>query len=270
MSRAPYYAMDLRWGRKLGETTMADAILADGLTDPGLRIVMGDIAERIADAFQISRVAQDEFAWRSQQRAGINRERFRREIISIQTAEGLVENDEHPRPDTNPEKLAQLQPAFRANGTVTAGNASGLNDGAALMLVANETVVQRHQLQPRARIVAASAVGCDPGMMGLGPVAAIGRVCKNAGWNLGAVDAVEINEAFAVQALACAQELKLDMEKLNQRGGAIALGHPVGCSGARVLVTLLHLMEDLKLKRGIASLCVGGGMGIALAVTTEL
>src|ERR1035441_8325102 len=122
----------------------------------------------------------------------------------------------------------------------------------------------------RARIVAASAVGCDPGMMGLGPVAAIGRVCEKAGWNLGAMDAVEINEAFAVQAMACAQELKLDMEKLNQRGGAIALGHPVGCSGARVLVTLLHIMEDLKLKRGIASLCVGGGMGPALAVTTEL
>lgn len=266
MSRAPHYAMDLRSGKKLGAATLTDAILVDGLTDPVLKLEMGETAERIAETFKISRQAQDEFALRSQQRAVASREVFRREIVPLKTADGVVEADEHPRADTTLEKLAKLKPAFRPNGTVTAGNASGINDGAALGLVANEAAVKQHGLEPRARIIAATSVGCDPAMMGLGPVHAIRRLLEETGWKLNEVDAVEINEAFAAQALACAQELKLDFEKLNQRGGAIALGHPVGCSGARVLVTLLHILEDQKLRRGIAALCVGGGMGIAVAI----
>jgi acetyl-CoA C-acetyltransferase len=266
MSRAPHYASDLRSGKKLGAVTLTDAILADGLTDPVLKLEMGVTAERIAEMFKISRQAQDEFALRSQQRAVASRDAFRREIVSIKTKDGMVEIDEHPRADTTLEKLGNLKPAFRPNGTITAGNASGINDGAALVVIANDEAVKHNGLQPRARLVAAAAVGCDPAMMGLGPVHAIRRLLEETGWKLDEVDAAEINEAFAVQTLACAQELQLDLNKLNQRGGAIALGHPIGCSGARVLVTLLHILEDRKLRRGIAALCVGGGMGIAMAI----
>jgi acetyl-CoA C-acetyltransferase len=266
MSRAPHYALDLRWGKKLGDSALIDSIFTDGLSDPVLKIGMGETAERIADALNISREEQDQFALISQQRAVANRTAFHREIVSIKTGEGVVESDEHPRADTTLEKLSQLKPAFRSTGTVTAGNSSGINDGAALVLIASEAVAKQRALPLRARIVAATAVGCDPAVMGLGPVGAINKLCREAGWNLGEVDAFEINEAFAVQALGCAKELRLDLARINQRGGGISLGHPIGCSGARVLVTLLHLMEDLELKRGVASLCVGGGMGIAMAI----
>ena len=266
MSRAPHYATDLRWGKKLGAGSLEDAIATDGLTDPFLKIGMGDTAEHIAESLKISREEQDRFALVSQQRAAAAREAFQREIVPIKTRDGDIANDEHPRADTTLEKLARLKPAFRPTGTVTAGNASGLNDAAALVLVASEVALKQHALQPLARIVAATCVGCDPATMGLGPVGAIRKVCDEAGWRLEDVDAIEINEAFAAQVLGCAKELGLDMEKLNQRGGGIALGHPLGCSGARVLVTLLHLMQDKNLKRGIASLCVGGGMGIAMAI----
>lgn len=269
MSRAPHYAADLRFGKQLGDATLVDAILADGLTDPTFKLGMGETAERIAEAFSISRQAQDQFALRSHQRAAASREAFRREIVSIQTTGHSIDNDEHVRADTTLEKLAQLKPCFRPNGSVTAGNASGINDGAALVLVAGQDVIQRHGLRPRARVVAATATGCDPTMMGLGPISAIRSLCEETGWDPAEADAFEINEAFAVQTLACARELKLDLDKLNQRGGAIALGHPIGCSGARVLVTLLHLMEDKNLRRGIAALCVGGGMGIAMAIERD-
>jgi acetyl-CoA C-acetyltransferase len=266
MSRAPYYSTDLRWGRKLGSGEMADAIFTDGLTDPQLKISMGETAERIADRLAIGREAQDEFAALSQQRAAAARTQLQREIVPIRTRDGETATDEHPRADSTREKLAQLKPSFRANGTVTAGNASGLNDGAALVLVASEAALRRHSITARARIVAATAVGCAPATMGLGPVAAIQQLCAETGWRLDDVDAVEINEAFAVQVLGCARELALDLRKLNQRGGGIALGHPIGCSGARIVVTLLHLMDDLDLRRGIAALCVGGGMGVAIAL----
>ena len=266
MSRAPYYSTDLRWGRKLGSGEMADAIFTDGLTDPQLKISMGETAERIADRLAIGREAQDEFAALSQQRAAAARALLQREIVPIRTRDGAIATDEHPRADSTREKLAQLKPSFRANGTVTAGNASGLNDGAALVLVASEAALRRHSITARARIVAATAVGCAPATMGLGPVAAIQQLCAETGWRLDDVDAVEINEAFAVQVLGCARELALDLRKLNQRGGGIALGHPIGCSGARIVVTLLHLLDDLDLRRGIAALCVGGGMGVAIAL----
>lgn len=266
MSRAPHYAADLRWGKKLGDSALIDAISADGLTDPFLNLGMGETAERIADLLKISREEQDRYALISQQRAAGSRAAFQREIVGIKTREGIIDADEHPRADTTLEKLAQLKPSFRKAGTVTAGNASGINDASAFVLVASGSAVAEHGLQPRARIVAGTAVGCDPATMGLGPVGAIRRLCGETGWSLDEVEAVEINEAFAAQVLGCAEELQLDMERLNQRGGGIALGHPLGCSGARVLVTLLHIMEDSSFKRGIASLCVGGGMGIALAI----
>ena len=266
MSRAPHYMTELRWGRKMGDGALQDAIFVDGLTDPTLRIGMGETAERIASSFNISREEQDAFASRSQRLAMESREHFRREIISITTKDGTVTDDEHPRADTTIEKLSQLKPAFRKDGSVTAGNSSGINDGAAMVLLADEKAVRQHSLQSRARIVGSTAVGCDPAMMGLGPVHAIRKLVGEIGWNLAEVDAVEINEAFAVQALACISELNLRQDQLNQRGGAIALGHPIGASGARLLVTLLHLMEDKNLKRGIASLCIGGGMGIAMAL----
>ena len=269
MSRAPHYAPDLRSGCKLGNSTLVDAILADGLTDPVLNIGMGETAERIVDACGITRADQDAFALASQQGASASREAFQREIVPLETREGMVQHDEHPRADTTLEKLSKLKPAFRKDGSVTAGNSSGVNDGSALLILASEAAISRHGLTARARLVGCAAVGCDPATMGLGPVHAIRRLCEEAGWELDSVDAVEINEAFAAQALACARQLGLDQSRLNRRGGAIALGHPVGCSGARVLVTLLHLMEDLDLRRGIASLCIGGGMGIAMAIERE-
>ncbi len=270
MSRAPHYALEMRGGCKLGDGALVDSIFADGLTDPVLKLGMGETAERLADQFKITREEQDEFAVVSQQRAAASRDAFQREIVALDTRDGLVEQDEHPRAGTTMETLAKLKPAFRPQGTVTAGNASGINDGAALLLVASERAVHKYGLRPRARIVAATAVGCDPATMGLGPIHAIGRLIEETGWNFEEVDAIEINEAFAAQTLACAKELRLNMEKLNRRGGAIALGHPIGCSGARVLVTLLHILEDLDLKRGVASLCVGGGMGIAMAVERQV
>ncbi|WP_395716903.1 thiolase family protein [Prosthecobacter sp.] len=262
MSRAPHYAMDLRFGKKLGDSSLQDAMFVDGLTDPLLKIGMGETAERVADKHGITRQEQDIFAALSQSRVAASRAALSREIIPA----GDLTEDEHPRADTTVESLAKLKPAFRKDGTVTAGNASGINDGAALVLLASEEAVSRHGMKPKARIIASAAVGCDPALMGLGPVGAIQKVCVQTGWSLDEVDAIEINEAFAVQTLGCLRELGLDTAKVNPRGGAIALGHPIGASGARVLVTLLHHLEDHGLKRGIASLCIGGGMGIAMAV----
>ena len=265
MSRAPHYAMDLRWGKKLGDSSLQDAMFVDGLTDPLLKIGMGETAERIADKHGITRAEQDAFAALSQNRVAASRAALSREIIPA----GDLTEDEHPRADTTVESLAKLKPAFRKDGTVTAGNASGINDGAAFALLASEDAVSRHGLKPRARIIASAAVGCDPALMGLGPVGAIRKVCSQTGWNLDEVDAIEINEAFAAQVLGCNRALNIETVKLNPRGGAIALGHPIGASGARVLVTLLHHREDHGLRRGIASLCIGGGMGIALAIERD-
>ncbi|MFZ2278177.1 MAG: thiolase family protein [Prosthecobacter sp.] len=265
MSRSPHYAMDLRWGKKLGDSSMQDAMFVDGLTDPLLKIGMGETAERIADKHGITRAEQDAFSALSQSRVAASRAALSREIIPA----GDLTEDEHPRAETTVDTLSKLKPAFRKDGTVTAGNASGINDGAALALLASEDAVSRHGLKPRARIIASAAVGCDPALMGLGPVGAIRKVCAQTGWSLGEVDAIEINEAFAAQALGCIKELNIDTAKLNPRGGAIALGHPLGASGARVLVTLLHYLEDHGLRRGIASLCIGGGMGIAMAVERD-
>jgi len=262
MSNVPHYATDARFGKKLGNPKLLDAILTDGLSDPGLKRGMGDIAEELTGEYGIGRGEQDAFALRSQQRAATAREDFAREIVPI----GDVAADEHPRPDTTLEKLQSLSPAFAVDGSITAGNASGINDGAAILLLANDAALAAHDLDSRARIIGAVTVGCEPARFGLGPVGAVQLLCEQTGWNLAGVDTVEINEAFAVQTIACARGLGLSDEQLNPRGGALALGHPIGASGARILVTLLHFLEDTDVRRGIATLCVGGGMGIALAI----
>jgi acetyl-CoA C-acetyltransferase len=269
MSRAPFLDVSSRWQKKVEPAMLTDSIQCDGLSDPYLKIGMGETAERIADRFKINRHEQDSFALSSQQRAGEASRDFKREIVAITTGQGRCERDEHPRSGITLEKLATLKPAFREKGTVTAGNSSGINDGAALVLLASAEAMKRHALSSRARVVGAQSIGCDPSMMGLGPVAAVQALCGELSWNLSEVPAVEINEAFAAQALACICELGLRENQVNLRGGAIALGHPIGCSGARILVTLLHLLEDRGWQRGIASLCVGGGMGIALAVERD-
>lgn len=269
MSRAPFLDVSSRWQKKAEPAMLTDSIQCDGLSDPYLNIGMGETAERIADRFKINRHEQDSFALSSQQRAGQASGDFKREIVAITTGQGRCERDEHPRSGITLEKLATLKPAFREKGTVTAGNSSGINDGAALVLLASAEAMKRHALSSRARVVGAQSIGCDPSMMGLGPVAAVQALCGELSWNLSEVPAVEINEAFAAQALACIRELGLRENQVNLRGGAIALGHPIGCSGARILVTLLHLLEDRGWQRGIASLCVGGGMGIALAVERD-
>ena len=269
MSRAPFLDVSSRWQKKAEPAMLTDSIQCDGLSDPYLNIGMGETAERIADRFKINRHEQDSFALSSQQRAGEASGDFKREIVAMTTGQGRCERDEHPRSGITLEKLATLKPAFREKGTVTAGNSSGINDGAALVLLASAEAMKRHALSSRARVVGAQSIGCDPSMMGLGPVAAVQALCDELSWNLSEVPAVEINEAFAAQALACIRELGLRENQVNLRGGAIALGHPIGCSGARILVTLLHLLEDRGWQRGIASLCVGGGMGIALAVERD-
>ena len=269
MSRAPFLDVSSRWQKKAEPAMLTDSIQCDGLSDPYLNIGMGETAERIADQFKINRHEQDSFALSSQQRAGEASGDFKREIVAITTGQGRCERDEHPRSGITLEKLATLKPAFREKGTVTAGNSSGINDGAALVLLASTEAMKRHALSSRARVVGAQSIGCDPSMMGLGPVAAVQALCGELSWNLSEVPAVEINEAFAAQTLACIRELGLRENQVNLRGGAIALGHPIGCSGARILVTLLHLLEDRGWQRGIASLCVGGGMGIALAVERD-
>jgi acetyl-CoA C-acetyltransferase len=269
MSRAPFLDVSSRWQKKVEPAMLTDSIQCDGLSDPYLNIGMGETAERIADRFKINRHEQDSFALSSQQRAGEASGDFKREIVAMTTGQGRCERDEHPRSGITLEKLATLKPAFREKGTVTAGNSSGINDGAALVLLASAEAMKRHALSSRARVVGAQSIGCDPSMMGLGPVAAVQALCGELSWNLSEVPAVEINEAFAAQTLACIRELGLRENQVNLRGGAIALGHPIGCSGARILVTLLHLLEDRGWQRGIASLCVGGGMGIALAVERD-
>jgi acetyl-CoA C-acetyltransferase len=269
MSRAPFLDVSSRWQKKVEPAMLTDSIQCDGLSDPYLNIGMGETAERIADRFKINRHEQDSFALSSQQRAGEASGDFKREIVAMTTGQGRCERDEHPRSGITLEKLATLKPAFREKGTVTAGNSSGINDGAALVLLASAEAMKRHALSSRARVVGAQSIGCDPSMMGLGPVAAVQALCGELSWNLSEVPAVEINEAFAAQTLACIRELGLKENQVNLRGGAIALGHPIGCSGARILVTLLHLLEDRGWQRGIASLCVGGGMGIALAVERD-
>lgn len=260
MSNAPYLLKRARSGYKLGDGVLIDSLLRDGLVDAFSDEHMGLTAERVAARYQISREAQDRFAARSQQRYASANEAgyFSAEIVPF----GGLERDEHPRPNSTAETLATLAPAFQAEGTVTAGNASGINDGAAMLVLCDEKRGRECGLSPMMILTASAVVGCEPSLMGLGPVYATQRVCRESGADIDSFDHIELNEAFSAQSLACIHELGLDEERVNPDGGAIALGHPIGASGARLLVHLAHRRP----RRGLATLCVGGGMGSAAVI----
>jgi acetyl-CoA C-acetyltransferase len=276
MSRAPYLLFGARSGWKIGDQKAVDAMIHDGLWCACEDWHMGEAAEHIAAKCGVSRAEQDRFAAQSQRRAAEAWERgaFAAEIVpvTVATASGgrkppvVVSRDEGLRPDTTADTLAKLKPAFREGGTVTAGNASTLSDGAAAVLVGSARAAQRLGVPPRARVVAYSTSGVAPKDIFIAPVLAVRQVLDKAGWKLSDVDLFELNEAFAAQMLACGKELGLDENKVNVHGGAIALGHPIGASGARVLTTLLYALEQRGVRRGVASLCLGGGNAVAMAV----
>ncbi len=276
MSLAPYLLDKARSGYRLGNGILEDSLLKDALMDAFHDIHMGVTAENIADQYRISREEADAFALQSQQKAAkaASEGFFNREIIAVPVPRKGGEplpfsEDEYPRRDTTMESLAKLRPAFRKDGIVTAGNSSGINDGAAAVLLMERQAAEKAGIRPMARVLGWGAVGVDPKIMGMGPVEAIRKALSRSGLKLDDVDLVELNEAFAVQSLAVIRELSLDSRRVNVNGGAIALGHPVGASGARVLVTLLHEMERRGLRRGLAALCIGGGQGIAMVVERE-
>jgi acetyl-CoA C-acetyltransferase len=271
MTQAPHCA-NLRAGQKMGDLALVDTMIKDGLWDAFHGYHMGNTAENVAQKFQITREQQDEFAYHSQRKAGeaIAAGRFKDEIapVTVKGRKGdvVVEADEYPKPDTTVEVLSKLRPAFQKDGTVTAGNASGINDGAAAVVVMSGAEAARRGIAPMARIVSWATAGVDPAIMGTGPIPASRKALKKAGWSVADLDLVEANEAFAAQACAVNKDLGLDPAKVNVNGGAIALGHPIGASGARVLTTLLFEMKRRGAKRGLATLCIGGGMGIAMCV----
>ena len=275
MSLAPYLLPKARTGYRMGHGELIDCLVHDGLWDIFNRYHMGVTAENLAKRYDISRQEQDAFAAESQNRAdrAIKAGRFADEILPIRVPQRKGEpvefkQDEFPRFGTTAAVLATLKPSFQEGGTVTAGNSSGVNDAAACLLMAGEDLIARKKLKPLAKIVAYGYHGVDPAVMGIGPVGAVRKALAAAGWSLGDVDLIEVNEAFAAQAIAVTRELGLDSAKVNVNGGAIALGHPIGASGARLLVTLLYEMKKRGLKRGLAALCIGGGMGIAACIET--
>lgn len=271
MSRVPYLLTGARWGYRMGHQEAVDGMYQDGFLCPLAEMVMGETAERLADLHGILRQEQDAFALRSQQRArsAMDEGRFEAETVVVRVAgrkgEIEVRKDEHPRPDTSLEALGRLPAVFKKGGGVTAGNSSGITDGAAAMVVAAEDRVQALGLSPVARILGIASAGVDPHIMGIGVVPAVRRLLERVRLRLEDFDLVEVNEAFAAQVLACDRELHFDPERLNVNGGAIALGHPIGATGARIAVTLLHEMVRRKARRGLAALCISGGMGMAAA-----
>ena len=271
MSLAPH-CMHLRGGTKMGDAAMVDTMIKDGLWDAFHGYHMGTTAENVAERWQITREQQDEFAASSQQKAeaAMTSGRFKDEIVPV-TIKGrkgdvVVDTDEHPKAGTTAESLAKLRPAFKKDGSVTAGNASGINDGAAALVLMSADNAAKRGVAPLARIVSWATAGVEPSVMGSGPIPASRLALKKAGWSVDDLDLIEANEAFAAQACAVNKDLAWDPAKVNVNGGAIALGHPIGASGARVLVTLLHEMQKRDAKRGLATLCIGGGMGVALCV----
>ena len=272
MSRLPYYLDGARWGYRLGNQELVDGMYRDGFFCPLAKMVMGETAEVLAEQYKISREEQDEFALMSQTRAAraLAAGRFEAEIAPV-TIEGkkgstTFARDEHPFPEASIEKLAKLSPVFSKTGTITAGNSSGITDGAAAMVLASEHFVKQNNLKPLARIAAVASAGVDPRAMGIGPVPALKKLEDKHNLRLPDFGLIELNEAFAGQVLACDRTLNLNRDRLNVNGGAIALGHPIGCTGTRITVTLLHEMLKRNTKRGVATLCVSGGMGMALAL----
>lgn len=275
MSMSPH-AIHMRDGLKFGDAKMKDTMLIDGLWDIFNDYHMGTTAENIAEKFDISRDNQDEFSAQSQNKAekAISEGRFKDEIVPVtvpsRKEEIIFDTDEFPRAGVTAEGLGKLKPAFkRDGGTVTAGNASGLNDGAAAVILMRKSLAEKKGLTPLATIASWATAGVDPAIMGTGPIPASQKALEKAGWDVGDLDLIESNEAFAAQACCVLKELKLDAEKVNVNGGAIALGHPIGASGCRVLVTLLHEMKKRDAKKGLATLCIGGGMGIAMCVENK-
>jgi acetyl-CoA C-acetyltransferase len=272
MTSIPYLATDVRWGRKLGDESLLDAMYRDGYLCPLCDQLMGETSETLAREYAISRDEQDAYALRSHQRAARAwaSGRFAAEVVPVSVGEGkraaLVERDEHFRADTSLEELAKLRPVFRKDGSITAGNASAITDGAAALMVLSEAAVEAHGVRPQAALLGAVSVGVDPARMGIGPVPAVRKLLERHGLALEQVDVIELNEAFASQVLACDRELGFDPERLNPNGGGIALGHPTGCSGARILVGLVHELARTGGRYGIATLCVSGGQGMAVLV----
>jgi acetyl-CoA C-acetyltransferase len=264
--------MHLRSGTKMGDTKMIDTMIKDGLWDAFNGYHMGTTAENVAEQFQITREQQDEFAYNSQLKASKAKAEglFKDEITPVEIVtkkETIVfDQDEYIKDNVQLEKLASLRPAFSKDGSVTAANASGINDGAAALTLMNEVEMTKRNLEPLGRIVSWASVGVDPSIMGTGPIPSVRRALDKAGWNINDLDLIESNEAFAAQSCAVNKDLGWDPSKVNVNGGAIAIGHPIGASGARILVTLLHQMKRQDAKKGLATLCIGGGMGIALCV----
>jgi acetyl-CoA C-acetyltransferase len=267
MSLAPH-SIFYRDSKKILEENLIDTMINDGLIDAFNNYHMGVTAENVAKKFNISRVEQDDFALNSQKKTetAINTNRFKEELIKINQSGINLEKDEHPRKDLNKSDLSKLKAVFLKDGTVTPGNSSGINDGAAALLLTTFEEAKKRLIQPLVKIISWASVGVDPTLMGLGPIEAVREAVKKANWNLNDIDLFEINEAFAAQSIAVIRELNIDENKVNVNGGAIALGHPIGASGARILVTLIHEMIKQKKDKGCATLCIGGGMGIAICV----
>jgi acetyl-CoA C-acetyltransferase len=273
MSRVPYFAEGARWGMRMGEQQLVDGMYRDGFNDPLSGLVMGETAENLAGKYEIARDEQDEFALRSQQRAqaAIESGRFDNETVPLQIKGRKGETvsfarDEHYRAGTTLQDLGKLPPVFSKEGTVTAGNSSGITDGASALLVMSEAAVNSAGVKPQARIVDYEITGVAPEIMGIGPVPAVRTLLARQKLKMDEIDLIELNEAFAAQVIACDRDLQFDAARLNVNGGAIALGHPIGCTGVRITTTLLHELDKRGAKRGLSTLCVSGGMGLAMLV----
>ena len=272
MSNTPYMLPRARWGYRMGDAELVDGMMRDGFLCPLADEMMGATAETLAERYGISREEQDAYAVETQRRAGVAyaEGRFDAELVPVavpgKKGDVTIDKDEHPRFDADLGSLAKLPPVFRKNGTVHAGNSSGVTDGASSMLVASEEAVKQHGLTPMARIVGYAQAGVDPKIMGIGPVPATEMLLADTGMSLDDIDLIELNEAFAAQVLACDRELHLDRAKLNVHGGAISLGHPIGCTGARIVTTLVHALHAHNKRYGLATLCISGGMGLSMIV----
>lgn len=272
MSRLPYFLENARWGFRMGDQKLVDAMYRDGFMDPLSKMLMGETAEKLAGIYKITREEQDCFGQSSQIRAetATNQGRFKEEILPIEVKEKKgtrkFDSDEHIRFGCTVESMKKLPPVFSKTGTVTAGNSSGITDGAAATVLVSGRKMKEWGLKPIARVVDYAQVGVDPSIMGIGPVPAVRKLEARTGWKLEHYDLVELNEAFAAQVLACGRELHFDPDKMNVHGGAIALGHPIGCTGTRIVVTLLHALKQRGGQRGLATLCVSGGLGMAMAL----
>jgi acetyl-CoA C-acetyltransferase len=270
MTRVPYLLPDMRLGSRLGNTEAVDAMYRDGLLDPLCGLIMGETAENLVDMYDISREEQDAFALESQQKAESGKAERAAEMFPVEVKAGkqtvTVAEDEHVRPQTTMESLAKLAPVFREGGSVTAGNSSGLTDGAASMVLMSEARAKAEGREALAKLIGMSWAGVDPKIMGIGPVPATKKVLESTGLSLADIDVIEINEAFAAQVIACERELKFDRDKLNLKGGGISVGHPIGCSGARIILALAYELRATGKSLGLATLCISGGQGLAVVL----